>query len=232
MPARTLPGLGLQAFFNLGEDGWNDEMDNNMLVLSALVNRNVLSRTTTIPGSPALGAIYIVPSGDANGNSIAVWDGPSGSEIWTYLTPDIGWHFYVEDEDVNVQWNGLAWVEFAGGGESSSGAYDIRSGFNTTPGSDELLDTILIPRAISFPANFSGSLGLVGVNPTSSFEISVRENDVEFGVITIGTDGSFVFSTDGGLSHSFTSGNSLSFVGPSTADTTVANATWTLKGSS
>jgi len=127
MPMRETPGLGLNAFWDLGADGWNTGMDTNLRLLSAVVGARVQSRTSALPGSPSAGSIYIVPVGDAtNGSKLAVWDGPTGAKQWVYITPQSGWHFYVVDEGINVQWTGTSWVEFAagggGGGTSISGS--------------------------------------------------------------------------------------------------------------
>lgn len=123
MVMRQTPGLGLNAFWDLGADGWNTGMDTNLRLLSAVVGARVQSRVTALPASPAIGSIYIVPAGDVtNGNKLAVWDGPDGARQWVYLTPQVGWHFFVVDEGVNVQWTGASWVEFAGGGGGGGGS--------------------------------------------------------------------------------------------------------------
>lgn len=119
---RQTPGLGLNAFWDLGADGWNTGMDANLRLLSAVVGARVQSRTSALPGSPAPGSIYIVPLSDAtNPNRLAIWDGPSGAMQWVYIEPVAGWHFYVVDELVNVQWTGTSWVEFAAGGGGGGG---------------------------------------------------------------------------------------------------------------
>lgn len=123
MVMRQTPGLGLNAFWDLGADGWNTGMDANLRILSAVAGARVQSRTSNLPGSPSVGSIYIVPVGDAtNPNKIAIWDGPDGARQWVYLTPEAGWHFYVSDEGTNVQWTGTSWVEFAGAGGGGGGS--------------------------------------------------------------------------------------------------------------
>jgi hypothetical protein len=136
MPSRTLPGLGLTGFWDLGAS-YKTGMDTNLQTLSALVQPTVISRTTSLPGSPAAGARYIVPSGDANGNDIAIWDGPSGSEAWVYLTPAEGWRVYVEDQDYDVRWDGSAWQEVQEGGGGSMTGAQIVSSLNAELGSSD-----------------------------------------------------------------------------------------------
>lgn len=120
MTERTLPGLDLTGFWPLGDNSWKDGMDTNLQVLSALTQFSVISRTTTLPGSPSDGAIYIVPSdAGSNANDVAIWDGPSGSEQWVYLTPKEGWRGWVQDDDEIVVFDGTNWVVFESGSVSS-----------------------------------------------------------------------------------------------------------------
>lgn len=109
MPARTLPGLGLQGGWNPGENGWGAAMTANMRILSAVAGQRVLSRTTTLPGTGSEGDIFIAPVDDpTNANRIAVWD----AGAWVYLVPQEGWMFRVADTDQTVQWTGSGWVLF------------------------------------------------------------------------------------------------------------------------
>ncbi len=130
MTARSLPGLGLTGFWEEGTNAWKSGMDANLLKLSVHVNGTVKSRTTSLPGTPTLLDIYIVPDADPNAGQIAVWDGEVGSEDWVYLVPKEGWAFYVEDENINVQFNGSLWVEFAaaGAGGGGGGTGNVYSG--------------------------------------------------------------------------------------------------------
>lgn len=111
MAKRTLPGLGLTGFWPLGQDGWNDENDANLRLLSAVVQGAVLSRTTALPGSPTNGNIYIVPSG-GDANKIAVRD----DGAWVYLTPAAGWRVWVADDAKFAYFDGSTWEDEASGG--------------------------------------------------------------------------------------------------------------------
>ena len=219
MPQRVLPGLGLQAYFDLGENGWNDEMDTNIRLLSMIADRRVLSRTTSLPGTGSAGDIYIVPTGDTNEEDIAIWDGPSGSEAWVYFTPSEGWMFYVLDTQTNVQFNGSTWDVFSSGG-GAAGYPDFELNYGGTPAADEVLRTLCITRDMEFAADFSGWFGRVGTNPASSFEISVVDvsGPTEVGTITIGTGGTFTFATTGGTAVSLSAGDFLELQAPSTPD--------------
>ncbi len=107
---RQLPGLGLYGFWTLGSNGWNTQNDSNIRVISALLQGRVKSYTTSLPGTPTLGDIYIVPTGDTNAEDIAIWDGASGSEAWVYVTPQAGWLMYVIDEATYYRFDGTNWV--------------------------------------------------------------------------------------------------------------------------
>tara|TARA_R110000796_G_scaffold41118_4_gene101502 strand:- start:6348 stop:8933 length:2586 start_codon:yes stop_codon:yes gene_type:complete len=97
-------------------------MDTNLRLISAVVGARVTSRVAALSGAPGAFAIQIAPLGHPQENKIAVWDGATGAEQWVYLAPQVGWHFYVSDELINVQWTGAAWVEFAGAGGGGGGA--------------------------------------------------------------------------------------------------------------
>lgn len=115
MPARTLPNLGLQAFFNPGESGWDDEVSLNFLLLSVLVQGGVLETVSADPGSPANGDVYLFAD-DHPGepNKIAIRDDGE----WIFVTPQAGWRVYDRDADVLKLFNGTIWTVFSSGGAS------------------------------------------------------------------------------------------------------------------
>lgn len=106
MASRTLPGLGLNGFWTLGEDGWNTDHDENLRTVSALVNLKVLERVASVPGSPSNGDIYIVTTG-LDANKVAVRD----NGAWVYLTPFAGWRAWDVDFDGYIHFDGTDWVE-------------------------------------------------------------------------------------------------------------------------
>lgn len=104
--------------------------------LDAIVQLAVVSATTTAqPGSPADGAVYILPSGKTGAawgamttGALAYWrDG-----VWEQVTPREGWIAWVKDTDVINIYSGTAWNIFSAGvnfsatdrllGRSSAGA--------------------------------------------------------------------------------------------------------------
>lgn len=229
MAERNLPGLGLIAGFVDGDNDWGTSYNTNHIMLSALVNRQVLSRVTSLPVTPATGAIYIVPSADTEGNKVAVWDGDTGLEAWVYLDPAAGWHFYVTDEAKNYQFDGASWVEFAGSsGGATASPYDVQTGFTDTPTASQTIDIIPFVRAVDFPANLAGSIGTVVTTPAAVFVMSVQKNGTEFATITVSTSGVFTFA---GTATSMASGDILTVVSPAVADVLVESLSVTLLGS-
>ena len=104
MAARTLPGLGLLGFYNLGEDGWKPGMDSNLRLLSAVTQLQVFSRVASEPGSPSEGDVYILTAG-GNINKVAVYDNGE----WVYLTPRQGWLAWIADENQYRKFSGTSW---------------------------------------------------------------------------------------------------------------------------
>lgn len=123
---RTLAGLGLKAFFDLGEDGWNDEMDTNLLVLSALVQPRVLSIVSADPGAPADGDIHYF-DGDhpTQANKVAIRD----NGAWVYIAAFQGMKLYNVDDSTNYEFDGADLVASSVGGaavlEVAGAAYDV-----------------------------------------------------------------------------------------------------------
>lgn len=105
MPSRTLPGLELTGFWDLGGGGWKPGMDANLQALSALVQCAVLSRTDALPGGPTDGDMYIVPTG-GEADNIAIRD----DGAWVYFEPKRGWIVHVLDDDEFVFYDGSNWA--------------------------------------------------------------------------------------------------------------------------
>lgn len=223
---RTLPGIGLTGFWDLGS-AYKDDMDANLRLLSALTQGAVIDAAASAPGSPSNGDIYLASAewtGIALENDIVIRDNGE----WVTVTPLEGWLLYDRTANTLKLFDGSAWVVFTSGG--GGGGYDIRFGFSSTPTSGQVIDTIMIVREITFPADFAGSLGLAGTNPTASFSLSVKDGGVEIGTVMIGTGGSFTFATTGGVERVVVAGSVLTIEAPGTVDATVADVTATLLG--
>lgn len=108
MAERTMPGIGLTAFWDLGADGWNAGMDANLRLLSALVQPRALDHVAATPGSPSDGDIYLFTAAHATQpNKVAIRD----NGTWVYVTPVSGWLVYDVAAGFYRQFDGTAWGE-------------------------------------------------------------------------------------------------------------------------
>lgn len=89
----------------------------------------------------------------------------------------------------------------------------------------------VFPRAVSFAANFSGSRGSVGTNPTSSAVFDIQKGGGSVGTITVSTGGVFTYASSGGTPVSFSAGDIITLIAPSPQDATMADIGITLFGS-
>lgn len=113
MPARSLPNLGLQGFFDLGEDGWKDEMDLNLLKLSVLTQGGAIGKVSADPATPADGDVYIFDeTHPTNPNAVAIRD----AGAWVYVTPAEGWLIYDRATNTYATFNGTVWAALVTGG--------------------------------------------------------------------------------------------------------------------
>lgn len=113
MAARDLPNLALKGFFDLGEDGWGDEMSLNLLKLSVLVQGGAIDKVAAEPGSPAAGDTYIMNETHAtHANAVAVYD----DGAWVYFAPQEGWLIFNRQANYYEKFDGSVWAELATGG--------------------------------------------------------------------------------------------------------------------
>lgn len=93
--------------------------------LDAIVQLAVVSASTTAePGSPADGAVYIVPAGKTGTHWAAYADGALGyyrDGAWVEIAPREGWLAWVRDDDEFLCFDGTGWEPLAGGGASDAG---------------------------------------------------------------------------------------------------------------
>jgi hypothetical protein len=108
--ARTLPNLKLKAFFTLGEDNWNNDVDLNFLKLSAAIQANVISMVNTRPTNAVEGSMYLLSETEgSNPNSLAIFEGGT----WTFMPPQTGWLVYDRAGGVYRSFNGTSWRPLA-----------------------------------------------------------------------------------------------------------------------
>lgn len=84
MPARNVPGLGLMAYWALGESGWKAGMDENIFQLSVMAQGRVKEIVTELPSSPDDGDRYIlIDASDAFHEHICIYD----IDTWVMIPP-------------------------------------------------------------------------------------------------------------------------------------------------
>lgn len=122
-----------------------------------------------------------------------------------------------------------------GGGSTAiityTSPYDIRVGFNATPTSAQVLDTMMMPRDLQLPADLVGSLGFIANNPTATFDIIMLDDGVAIATISISPSGVFTFTTTSGTAKTVAAGSIITFTAPVAVDATAANCSVTLLGS-
>ena len=110
--SQTAPNLGLQSGWSVGEDGWGDPMNENLLALDALTHLFVVSATMPVPPSDAgIGDRYIVPVG-----AVGAWAGQDHAVAvnlggwWSFLRPKEGWTARVGDRGrAVILFDGQVW---------------------------------------------------------------------------------------------------------------------------
>jgi hypothetical protein len=220
MAPRTLPGLGLSGFWDLGEDNWKDANDVNLRLLSALVQASVISATTALPGSPTDGDIYIIPSGGDAGK-IAIRD----LGAWVNVTPTEGFLVWVEDTDKYIRYDGAAWGDLTTGGDGST-VPNLAMFFASTFDADELLMRYQTRTAFDL-TSFADSVASAATASTGTAVLTILKNGASVGTITFTASAAGVFA---GAGATFAVDDILSITAPSSADATLANVSVTLKG--
>lgn len=126
----------------------------------------------------------------------------------------------------HLEFDGTKWV-------AGDIPYDIPISFSGTPTtSGQLLGKLILPRTVTFNANFSGSFGNVGTNPSITYDIDVKASGTTIGTISISVGGAFTFSTVGGVSKTIAAGSRIEFYAPegSPTDWTISDIAATLLG--
>lgn len=131
MPGVTYPNLGLIAGFDVGENGWGDEMTANMKLLSIVAQGSVIDKVAALPGAPVDGDVVILDETNLdNPNDIAAYIGAA----WEYITPQDGWLIYNQTESYYEKFEAGVWAELATGGGALDDLTDVDT--TTTPPTD------------------------------------------------------------------------------------------------
>ena len=109
--------------------------------------------------------------------------------------------------------------------------FDVHTFFPGIPTTLAKLYRGKLARAVTFPANFSGSQFAASANATASTVFDIQKNGSSIGSCTIAAGGTTpTFASSGGAAQTFVAGDLLSIIAPATPDTTLADPSLTLAG--
>ncbi len=106
------PGIGMNAGYPEGGDGWKAGADYNFVTTSIFLRRLIADQTTgTLPVSPAIGDAFIA-GGTLVGPLIGKdkWLVMRGELGWHYLAPEEGWRFFDVSLGYWIQFDGTNWI--------------------------------------------------------------------------------------------------------------------------
>jgi hypothetical protein len=198
-------------------------------VIDALLQTKVLDLgLNTPPVSPADGDMYIVGAGTG------AWS-DEDDNLARYVADGDFWQFYEAGVNVHiVAYAGAIYIYQGSSGwiQVSGGVTDISLGmfFPGNPGSSQILFKFVCATEFIFPADFSGSVGHIGTNPTSTFTMIVNLDGTQIGTIAVSTGGVFTFETTGNVEIPVAIGETIEIEAPSSTDGTAADIAATLVG--
>lgn len=241
-----------------------------MRMIEAAVQLTVIDKDlATPPGAAAATARYIVGTAATGAwfnkdTKVAFLLGSA----WAFLTPQVGWKAWVQDEGTYYVFDGAAWVIYEAGsgagsvtvigqdgsptlivadvttlyfanatvedlggggvrvtGSASGGASEADLGmfFPGAPGANQLMFKFVANRSAQFPANFTGSRGHIGTNPTGTYTLTVASNGATIGTVAISTGGVFTFATTAGAIIAVDPGDVIVVTAPGSTDATAAD---------
>lgn len=109
--------------------------------------------------------------------------------------------------------------------------FDVHAFYPGIPTASAKVLRVPIARAVTFPANFSGSYFAASANATGTTVFDVQKNGSSIGSVSIAAGGTTAtFTTSGGAAQSLVAGDVLSIIAPATPDATLADAGFVLAG--
>lgn len=190
--------------------------------------------TTTPPGSPAEGDVYLVPSG-----ATGAWAGHEFqiayySGGWQFLSPFVGWVAFVSDEDDYFRYTSgspSGWELFAPGASGGSQPYDIGIHIASRPDAGAIVARYVFPRTVTFPASLTGSYGRSATPAAAQADFDLRRNGVSFGTVRFAAGSPGHIATFIAASQTiFSAGDEFAIVAPASQDSTLAGIAITLIG--
>lgn len=212
------------------EDGWAASgVDANWQWIDALMGGVALDVVTTLPTTGLTpGMLYLMaPDAGSTANKLALYtiaiaeDGTQ-TMYWDFTTPVNDFRIFVASKKVTYRWVlGTEWIV------EKAGVISFFAGGVLTDG--QLIAEMLLPADVDLPATLPGSMAKVRTAGTGAVTISVRKNDAEVATLAFSAGVTVPVITAASAVQLF-AGDSLSFVGPATADATFAGLSVTLLG--
>lgn len=114
--------------------------------------------------------------------------------------------------------------------------WDIPIRFVSSPDPDEIIDFFAVATSFTLKAGMPGSIGIVGINPTSNYVITIRSGGTVttpgsgtiIGTISVSVTGLVTFATAGGVDVTVPVGL-LKFVAPNPLDSGIYGLCATIK---
>jgi hypothetical protein len=106
--------------------------------------------------------------------------------------------------------------------------YDFGMVAGTSPGANEVLGKVVIPRPLLIPADLAGSVVHVDTAPDAVFAIAMTRNAVAVASITVHDDASATLATSGNAPVAIAAGDVIRFLAPATPDASIAGISLTI----
>jgi hypothetical protein len=174
MTAKIEPRNGIKHTWSLGENGWNEGMDENLLKIGLVgMHLSVIDKDiSTPPGAPTDGDSYLVgptATGSWAGleNQIVVYDTDIAG--WRAYAPRKGWLCFVEDEDTICIYKSSSWETYSSGGDAAAVTADTTNFNNNLSAADDTVQKALetLDELIASASGSAGSFGVMAYEYTS-----------------------------------------------------------------
>jgi Putative phage tail protein len=169
----------------------------------------------------------------AAGSQFARLDNSIGH--FSYPNSLIGQTIYLKFPSMNIVGGGLQSLEsvpaysYTVSGRGQTASIIVSGSYNGRPPSDFLMQSYVFASPATLPAGLTGSRGTATVAATATTTINIQKNGTTVGTMTFAASAStatFMMNS----TMTFSAGDVLTLVAPSTADATLANLAWTILG--
>ena len=181
-----------------------------------------------------VGADGQIPYADSSDPQGIVWgDPPAGASSPLTTKGDI-YVFGTADGRLPIGSNGQRLVADstqALGLKWANDPFDVAAFYPGIPPVSAKCTRLPLARAVTFPANFSGSYAKSAVGATASAAFDIQKNGSSVGTITFGVgSATATFASAGGAAVTFAAGDVLMIVAPASPDATLADVGFMLAG--